>query len=104
MSTMEPMGPETPETIEVTPGAGNYLDALLSYGLLQGDPGAQRVDDDVQKVLGALHHVLGGGTVSIVVDSAGTSSVVDDLNTALDGALQDINLQFPTDAPNIKRF
>jgi hypothetical protein len=101
MSTMEPM---EPETIEVTPGAGNYLDALLSHGLLQGAPGGQRVDDEVQDVLRALHHVLGGGTVSIVVQSPGSGSVVADLNTALDGALADINLQFSTDAPNIKRF
>ena len=99
MSTMEPI---EPETIAVTPSARRYLDALLSHGLLQGEPGGQMVSGSVQKVLGALHHVLGGGTVSIDVQSPGTGSVVTDLDTMLQQALDEIN-QLPYD-PDVYRF
>jgi hypothetical protein len=78
---MEPM--ET-ETITVTKSARIYLEALESYGLLEGEPG--RLSDSVRNVLHGLHHVLGGGTVSVEVQSDGTSSIVDELDTAMGDA------------------
>ena len=85
MSTIEP------ETISVLPSARLYLDALLSHGLLQGERGDQTVAGDVESVLNALHHVLGGGTVSINIQSPGTTSVVADLDDALQVALGGVN-------------
>ncbi len=81
MSTMEPV--ET-ETITVTSSSRIYLEALESYGLLDGDTG--RLSPGVRDVLHGLHHVLGGGIVSVEVQSDGTSSVVDELGTALQNA------------------
>jgi hypothetical protein len=96
MSTMQP------ETISILPSARFYLDALLSHGLLQGERGDQAVSGDVQSVLRALHHVLGGGTVSIVVQSPGTTSVVADLDDALQVALDGVN-ELP-DEPDVYNF
>ena len=81
MSTLEPI--ET-ETITVTASSRIYLEALESYGLLEGDTG--RLSPSVREVLHGLHHVLGGGTVSVEVQSDGTSSIVDELDTALGNA------------------
>jgi hypothetical protein len=88
MSTMEPM---ESETITVTSSARSYLEALESYGLLEGEPGQQQLSDSVRDVLHALHHVLGGGTVSVEVRNDGSSSIVDHLNTAMRGAVGQCN-------------
>ena len=82
MSTMEPV--ET-ETITVTSSARIYLEALESYGLLEGATG--QLAPGVREVLHGLHHVLGGGVVSVVVQSGGTPSVVGELDTALQNAM-----------------
>jgi len=82
MSTVEPV--ET-ETITVTSGSRIYIEALESYGLLEGDTG--QLSPGVWDVLHALHEVLGGGVVSVEVQSDGTSSVVDELDTALQNAM-----------------
>jgi hypothetical protein len=75
------------EMIPVTPESRIYLEALESYGLLEGEQGGeQRLPDSVREVLNALHHVLAGGTVSIEIQSDGTSSVVEELGTALQNA------------------
>jgi len=79
------------ETITVTSSAHVYLDALESYGLLEGEPGQQQLSDSVRDVLHALHHVLGGGTVSVEVQSDGTSSIVDELDTAMQNAVDQCN-------------
>ena len=79
----------TSETITVTSSARIYLEALESYGLLEGEPGQQQLSDSVRDVLHGLHHVLGGGTVSVEVQSDGTSSIVDELNTAMQNAAAD---------------
>ena len=86
MSTTEPI---ESETITVTSSARIYLEALESYGLLEGEPGQQQLSDSVRDVLHGLHHVLGGGTVSVEVQSDGTSSIVDELNTAMQNAAAD---------------
>jgi hypothetical protein len=88
MSTSEPV---ELETIAVTPSARRYLEALLSYGLLEGEPGEQQINGSAQSMLGGLHHVLGGGTVSIDLRSDGTGSVVGDLNSLLHDALHEWN-------------
>jgi len=77
---MEPM---ESETITVTSTARIYLEALESYGLLEGESGQQQLSDSVRDVLHGLHHALGGGIVSVEVQSDGTSSIVDELDTAL---------------------
>ena len=82
MSTKEPM--ET-ETIAVTSGSRIYIEALESYSLLEGDTG--QLSPGVRDVLHALREVLGGGVVSVEVQSDGTSSVVDELDTALQNAM-----------------
>ena len=82
MSTMEPV--ET-ETITVTSGSRIYIEALERYSLLEGDTG--QLSPGVWDVLHALHEVLGGGVVSVEVQSDGTSSVVDELDTALQNAM-----------------
>jgi hypothetical protein len=75
------------EMIAVTPGSRIYLEALESYGLLEGEQGGQqRLPDSVREVLNGLHHVLAGGTVSVEIQSDGTSSIVDELGTALENA------------------
>jgi hypothetical protein len=97
MSTMEPV--ET-ETITVTSNSRIYLEALESYGLLEGDTG--QLSPGVWDVLHGLHQVLGGGVVSVEVRSDGTSSVVGELDTALQnamntfsGALRDAGIHCP---------
>lgn len=79
---------ELPEAvmIAVTPGSRIYLEALESYGLLEGEQGQQQLPDAVREVLNGLHHVLGGGTVSVEIHSDGASSIVDELGTALQNA------------------
>jgi hypothetical protein len=79
---------ELPEAvmIAVTPASKIYLEALESYGLLETEDGEARLPDSVREVLDALHHVLGGGTVSIAKQTDGTSSIVDELGTALKNA------------------
>jgi hypothetical protein len=78
--------PAEAEMIAVTPGSRIYLEALESYGLLEGEQGQQQLPDSVREVLNGLHHVLAGGTVSVEIQSDGTSSVVDELGTALENA------------------
>jgi hypothetical protein len=92
MSTMEPM---EPETINVTSSARSYLEALESYGLLEGEPGQQQLSDSILNVLNALHHVLGGGTVSIEVRTDGSSSIVDHLDTAMRDAIEECERLYP---------
>ena len=79
---------EPPEAvmIAVTPGSRDYLELLETYGLLDGEPGQERVPDSVREVLNALHHVLAGGNVSVDVRTDGASSIVDELDTALTDA------------------
>ena len=79
------MEPVETETITVTSGSRIYIEALESYGLLEGDTG--QLSPGVWDVLHALHEVLGGGVVSVEVQSDGTSSVVDELDTALQNAM-----------------
>jgi hypothetical protein len=88
MSNKEPPEVVLPEAvmIAVTPGSRIYLEALETYGLLEGEQGQERLPDSVREVLNALHHVLGGGTVSVEIQSDGTSSIVDELGTALQNA------------------
>ena len=86
MSTTEPI---ESETITVTSSARIYLEGAQSYGLLEGEPGQQQLSDSVRDVLHGLHHVLGGGTVSVEVQSDGTSSIVDELTTAMQNAAAD---------------
>jgi len=86
MSTMESM---EWETITVPSTARIYLEALESYGLFEGEPGQQQLSQSVRDVLHGLHHVLGGGTVSIEFQSRGTSSIVDELDTAMQNAAAD---------------
>ncbi len=62
---MSSYGSAEPEMIAVTPGSRIYLEALESYGLLEGVQGQQRLPDSVREVLNGLHHVLAGGTVSV---------------------------------------
>ncbi len=83
MSTKEPA---EFEMIPVTPESRIYLEALESYGLLEGEQGEQKLPDSVREVLNGLHHVLGGGAVSVEIQSDGTSSIVDELGTALQDA------------------
>lgn len=83
MSTKEPI---ESEMIAVTPSSRIYLEALESYGLLEGEPGQQQLSHSVREVLHGLHHALGGGTVSVEIQSDGTSSIVDELDTALQNA------------------
>ena len=97
MSTMEPV--ET-ETITVTSGSRIYIEALERYSLLEGDTG--QLSPGVRDVLHGLHQVLAGGVVSIEVRSAGSSSIVDELDTALQnamsyfgGALRDAGIHCP---------
>jgi hypothetical protein len=90
MSTVEPV---EPETISVTPGARIYLEALESYGLLEGESGQQHLSDGVRDLLHGLHHVLGGGVVSVELQSHGTSSIVDELDTAMLNALNTCGAQ-----------
>lgn len=78
--------PAESEMIAVTPDSRIYLEALESYGLLEEVQGQHRLPDSVREVLNALHHVLGGGTVSVEIHSDGASSIVDELDTALDNA------------------
>ncbi len=80
MSSKEPA---EAEMIAVTPSSRIYLEALESYGLLEEVQGQQRLPDSFREVLNGLHHVLGGGTVSVEIQSDGTSSIVDELGTAL---------------------
>jgi len=97
MSTMEPVGTET---ITVTSSTRIYLEALESYGLLEDDTG--QLSPGVRDVLHGLHQVLGGGVVSVEVQSPGTPSVVGELDTALQnamntfsGALRDAGVHCP---------
>jgi len=97
MSTKEPG--ET-ETITVTSGSLIYIEALESYGLLEVDTG--QLSPGVRDVLHGLHQVLAGGVVSIEVQSDGSSSIVDELDTALQnamnyfgGALRDAGVHCP---------
>jgi len=85
MSTKEPI---ESEMIAVTPDSRIYLEALESYELLEGEPGQQQLTNSVREVLHGLHHVLGGGTVSVEIQSDGTSSIVEELDTALQNAEQ----------------
>jgi hypothetical protein len=83
MSTKKPI---ESEMIAVTPDSRVYLEALESYSLFEGEPGQQQLSRSVREVLHGLHHVLAGGTVSVKIQSDGTSSIVDELETALNNA------------------
>jgi hypothetical protein len=92
MSAMEPM---KLETITVTSSARRYLEALESYGLLEGEPGQHQLSDSVRDVLHGLHHVLGGGIVSVEVRNDGSSSIIDHLDTAMRDAVDECNRLAP---------
>jgi hypothetical protein len=80
-----------PVTIDVTPSAKDYLGLLVQYGLLDGEQGQQDIKDSALQVLEALHHVLGGGTVSIEIVDAGDPAVVGGLNDKLADAKAEWN-------------
>lgn len=88
---MSAMEPREPQTINVTSSARSYLEALESYGLLEGEAGQQQLPHAVRDVLHGLHHVLGGGTVSIEVQNDGSSSIIDHLDTAMREAVEECN-------------
>ncbi len=83
-----------PENIAVTPKARQYLEYLLENTLLEGEPGQQYLKSSATPVLHALHQVLGGGTVSVTVDTPGSETVVHDLDDLLEAARDEWN-QFP---------
>jgi hypothetical protein len=86
-----------PRNIAVTPSSGDYLAQLVEYALLEGEPGQQEIKGSAQGVLEALHHVLGGGTVSINIETPGNVTVVEELNTLLGSARDEWN-RLPRDA------
>jgi len=86
-----------PQNIAVTPSSRDYLEKFVDYALLEGEPGQLEVKGDAQIVLEALHHVLGGGTVSISIDTPGNATVVEELNTLLRSAKGECD-RLPPDA------
>ena len=72
-----------PQNIAVTPSARAYLERFEELALLEGEPGQQEIMAEAQPLFEALHHVLGGGKVSVTIDSPGDGAVVEDLNTVL---------------------
>src|SRR5215203_7361380 len=80
-----------PQNIAVTPSSRDYLGKFAQSGLLEGERGQQEIPDDVKPVLEALHHVLGGGKVSITIDSPGDAAVVEELNGMLNKAKDEYN-------------
>jgi hypothetical protein len=83
--------PNRLEPLLVTPATNAYIVQLEELGLLAGDPGDQQMTAETREVLSALHHVLAGGQVNIEVVSAGTASVVEDLDGQLDQAVLETN-------------
>jgi hypothetical protein len=80
-----------PQNIAVTPSSRDYLEKLIANALLEGEPGQQDITSSAQPVLRALHEVLGGGTVSINVETPGNATVVEELNTLLSSAKDEWN-------------
>jgi hypothetical protein len=80
-----------PEAMNVAPSTRAYLGTLESLGMLEGDSGDQVLRSDALEVLIALHHVLAGGTVIVEIQSEGTPSMVEDLNTMLGRAVEETN-------------
>ena len=80
-----------PQNIAVTPSSREYLERLMANALLEGEPGQQDITSSAQPVLRALHEVLGGGTVSINVETPGDIAVVEELNTLLGSAKEEWN-------------
>jgi hypothetical protein len=80
-----------PENVGVTPSSRVYLERLEEYALLEGEPGQEEIQGDARRALEALHHVLGGGRVSITIDTPGNATVVEELNTLLGSAKDEWN-------------
>ncbi len=89
-----------PEAINVARATRAYLKTLESLGLLQGYGGSQTLHSDAHEVLIALHHVLAGGSVSVEIQSPGTASMIQDLNTMLENAVNETN-QLAKDRPDV---
>ena len=68
-----------------------YILALETNGFLEGEPGSHEIPDEVNQILNALHHVLAGGTVVVEIQSEGTPSLVNDLDSLLVSALAQTN-------------
>lgn len=86
-----------PHNIAVAPSSRAYLERVEKLGLLEGEPGRQEIKSSAQPVLEVLHHVLGGGTVSITVETPGNVTVVEDLNTLLKKPMEETRKQPPGD-------
>ena len=84
-----------PQRITDAPSSRAYLETVEKLGLLEGEPGVQEIKGSAQPVLEALHHVLGGGTVSITVETPGDRAVVDKLDTLLKKAMEETRKQPP---------
>ena len=82
-----------PQNITVAPSSRAYLESVEKLGLLEGGPGRQEINGSALPVLNALHHVLGGGTVSITVEEPGNETVVDKLDTLLKEAMEETRKQ-----------
>ena len=80
-----------PQNIAVTASSRDYLEKFAQSGLLEGERGQQEIAAGVKPVLEALHHVLGGGKVSITIDSPGDAAVVEELNDVLYKATDEYN-------------
>lgn len=80
-------------TMLMTKAGIEWVEALADKGLfVVGADGRGDLTPAGKKILGALHEVLAGGDVDVVVKRAGTQADRDALDAKLDAAIQAANL------------
>ena len=68
-----------------------WVNRCIELGAIEGTVGSQGLESNVDDLVRAMHHVLAGGTVTVTVNTAGTTEVVDELNLLLDEGITEAN-------------
>lgn len=81
-----------PTTVGVGPAVEIYALALQKYGLLEGKTGSQKLNEDAQLLLKALHKVLAGGSLQSAPQvTSGSTAVLKNLDDSLSRAMAEAN-------------
>ncbi|MGI5863708.1 MAG: hypothetical protein ACOX6T_16850 [Myxococcales bacterium] len=81
--------------ITTTVAGEAYFKRLMELGVFEGVPNDMALSSECRPLIEALHHVLAGGQVSVVVTTPGNLTVFEDLQDRLEKTFQQANALNP---------
>ena len=69
----------------------SWVNRCIELGAIEGTVGSQGLESKVDELVRAMHHVLGGGTVTVTVNTSGSKEIVDELDLLLDEGITEAN-------------